>query len=88
MLFAELQRLRVDRVLILLVCACGFAFLVNMARTYGLARIRFDYGETAFTKAHDGLGLLAFVIAGAFFHLLSGRLSATPRGKVLRTVKS
>jgi len=65
--FAELQRLRVNRTFTLLGCACGMAFLVNMVRTYALARIRFDFGESAFARAHDSLGLLAFVLSGLFF---------------------
>lgn len=83
--FAELQRLRLPQAMILLVFACGAAFLVNMARTYALAVIRFEQGEAAFAKAHDWLGLLAFAISGVFFYVLSGRLSAPPRREVLRT---
>jgi len=85
--FAELQQLRWERTLTLLGCACGMAFVVNMVRTYALARIRFDFGEQAFARAHDWLGLLAFVLSGLFFYLLSGRLSALPRGTVVRTVQ-
>jgi len=85
--FAELQRLRVERTLSLLGCACGMAFVMNMARTYALARIRFDLGEQAFARAHDGLGLLAFVLSGLFFYHLSGKLSALPRGTVVRTIQ-
>jgi len=85
--FAELQRLRVDRTFTLLGCACGMAFVVNMARTYALSRIRFDFGEQAFARAHDWLGLLAFVLSGLFFYFLSGKLSALPRAVVLRTVQ-
>ena len=84
--FAELQRLRVTRVFILLGCACGVAFVVNMARTYALARIRFELGEPAFARAHDWLGLLAFLVSGLFFYVLSDRLAALPRGTVVRTV--
>ena len=83
--FAELQRLRVDRTLTLLGCACGMAFVVNMARTYALARIRFEFGEQAFTRAHDWLGLLAFALSGLFFYGLSAKLSAPPRTTVVRT---
>ena len=86
--FAELQRLRPFRALVLLGCACGVAFVVNMARTYGLARIRFELGQQAFDQAHDWLGLLAFGLSGVIFYLLSGRLSAGPRRTVVRTVKS
>ncbi|MEO0016851.1 MAG: hypothetical protein RLZZ522_134 [Verrucomicrobiota bacterium] len=77
--FAELQRLRPFRVLALLACACGVAFFVNMARTYGLARIRFELGQQAFDQAHDWLGLLAFALSSVAFYLLSGCLSAVPR---------
>lgn len=83
--FVELQRLRISRAVILLVCACGGAFAVNMARTYALARIRFELGEPAFESAHDGLGLLAFAVSGVFFYVLSGKLSAAPRRKLVRT---
>ena len=85
--FAELQRLRVERTLTLLGCACGMAFVMNMARTYALARIRFDLGEQAFTRAHDWLGLLAFVLSGLFFYHLSGKLSARPQRTVVRTIR-
>lgn len=84
--FAELQRLRLARVPVLLGCACGVAFAVNMARTYALARIRFEHGQEAFERAHDWLGLLAFMVSGVFFYVLSGRLSAEPRRTVVRTV--
>lgn len=86
--FVELQRLRVSRALTLLACACGVAFMVNMARTYSLARIRFEHGEEAFKRAHDPLGLLAFVVSGLVFYILSGRLAANPRRMVVRTVQS
>ena len=83
--FAELQRLRIAQTLALLGMACGVAFLVNMARTYALARIRFDFGEQAFASAHDWLGLLAFAISGVFFYIISDKLSSAPRRKLLRT---
>jgi exosortase len=86
--FVELQRLRLAHALTLLACACGAAFLVNMVRTYALARIRFDYGEQAFARAHDWLGLLAFVISAVFFYVLSGSLSRERRRPVLRTLQS
>ena len=85
--FAELQRLRADRTLTLLGCACGMAFVLNMARTYALARIRFEFGEQAFARAHDWLGLLAFVLSGLFFYFLSGKLSVLPRTVVRKTVQ-
>ena len=85
--FAELQQLRVERTLTLLGCACGMAFVVNIIRTYALARIRFDFGEQAFARAHDWLGLLAFALSGLFFYSLSGKLSALPRRTVMRTVQ-
>ena len=85
--FAELQSLRASRALILLACACGFAFGVNMARTYALAQIRFSHGQAAFDQAHDALGLVAFGVSGWFFYVLSGRLTARPRRTVVRTVQ-
>jgi exosortase len=86
--FAELQRLRVERTLVLLACACGVAFLVNLGRTYALAQIRFSQGEAAFHRAHDSIGLLAFLVSGLVFYLLSGRLSANPHRKLVRTLQS
>jgi exosortase len=86
--FAELQRMRASRVLILLACACCAAFVVNAVRTRALATIRFDHGVEAFERAHDWLGLLAFAASAVFFYGLSGWLSAAPRRKLLRTVVS
>lgn len=86
--FAELQRMKASRVMILLACACGAAFVVNMVRTWALATIRFDHGVEAFDRAHDWLGLLAFLASGVFFYGLSGWLSAAPRRKLVRTVAS
>jgi len=68
-------------------CACGVAFAVNMGRTYALAEIRFVHGQAAFDRAHDTLGLLAFVISGLVFYFLSGRLAAPARRAVVRTVQ-
>jgi exosortase/archaeosortase family protein len=84
--FAELQRMRTSRVMILLACACGAAFVVNTTRTWALATIRFDYGVEAFERAHDWLGFLAFAVSAVFFYGLSGWLSATPRRRVVRRV--
>lgn len=84
--FAELQRLSVSRGLVLLLLACGGAFLVNMGRTYGLAWIRFEQGEEAFHRMHDMMGLLAFLASGVFFYVVSGMLSTTHRRKVVRVV--
>ena len=85
--FAELQRLPAARALTLLACACGVAFAVNMGRTYALAHIRFEQGQEAFHRAHDWLGLLAFVISGLVFYVLSGKLAAPTRRAVVRTVQ-
>jgi len=85
--FAELQRLRVARTLFLLACACGVAFLVNMARTYALAWIRFEFGEQAFSRSHDWLGLLAFLVSGVFFYVFSARLSEVARRTVVSAVR-
>lgn len=84
--FAELQRLRPARALTLLGCACAAAFGVNMARTYALAWIRFTHGQECFDRAHDWLGLLAFVVSALFFYLLAGRLSVMPRRTLVRSV--
>ena len=86
--FAELQRLSATRTLILLACACGTAFVVNMGRTYALAHIRFEHGKEAFDGAHDSVGLAAFVVSGLVFYFLSGMLSESPRRKVVRSVQS
>lgn len=86
--FAELQRLSVSRGLVLLLFACGGAFLVNMGRTYGLAWIRFEMGEAAFHRMHDVMGLLAFLASGVFFYGVSGMLSTTRRRKVVRVVNA
>ncbi len=83
--FAELQRLNFGRALTLLIYACGIAFVINASRTFALAQIRFVRGEDAFHRAHDLLGLLAFVVSGLLFYLISGKLSETPRRKVVRT---
>lgn len=83
--FAEIQRLKVSQALILLACACGVAFIVNAARTYALASIRFNHGQDAFDRAHDSLGLLAFVVSGLVFYGLSGKLGSKTTGKVLKT---
>jgi len=81
--FTELQRMRVGRAGILLLCACAAAFVVNTARSWALATIRFDHGVEAFDNAHDWLGLLAFVVSAAFFYFVSGRLAREPRGRVV-----
>lgn len=86
--FAELQRLSWFRTAILLLCGCLAAFAVNTARTYALAEIRFEAGEEAFHKAHDWLGLLAFLISATFFYLISGKLSEQRPRQVVRTVKA
>ncbi len=85
--FSELHRLTAARALTLLACACAVAFAVNMGRTYALAQIRFEHGQEAFDRAHDMLGLLAFVISGLIFYLLSGRLAAPARRAVVRSVQ-
>jgi exosortase len=85
--FAELMQLPAVRTLLLLAFACGVAFAVNMARTYALAEIRFVHGQAAFDRAHDTLGLLAFVISGLVFYFLSGKLAAPSRRTVTRTVQ-
>jgi len=86
--FAELQRLRLGKTLILLAVACAVAFVINTARTFALAEIRFTQGEEAFHKAHDLLGLAAFVISGLIFYFISGWLSENPRRKLVTTVQT
>jgi exosortase len=82
--FAELQRLRWDKALLLLAAACGAAFVVNSARSFTLAWIRFEHGQAAFDRAHDWLGLVAFLASALFFLGLSGKLSSEPRRRMLR----
>ena len=84
--FAELQRLRIGGALGLLAMACGVAFLVNSARTYALAWIRFSQGDAAFHRAHDWLGLLAFAASATAFYYLSGHLSGPSRRTLVRTL--
>lgn len=84
--FAELQRLDLTRTIALLIYACGVAFVVNASRTFALAQIRFVRGEEAFHSAHDLLGLLAFVLSGLLFYLISGKLSEGPRRQVVKTM--
>ena len=86
--FAELQRLRWDRTLILLAVACAVAFVINAARTFALAEIRFTRGEEAFHQAHDLLGLAAFVVSGLIFYFISGWLAENPRRKLVTTVQT
>lgn len=86
--FSELYRLSLTRALVLLGCGCVVAFLVNMARTYSLAYIRFEFGKETFDQAHDWLGLLAFILSGLLFFWISGRLATFSRRVVLRTVVS
>jgi exosortase len=86
--FAELQRLRWPKALVLLVIACGVAFVVNASRTYALAEIRFTRGEEAFHQAHDLLGLLAFLLSGVIFYFISGWLSENPRRKLVKRVQT
>ena len=86
--FAELQRLRVVQALWLLGWACVVAFGVNVARTFALAEIRFAWGAEAFGRAHDWLGLLAFGVSALVFFVISGRLSDSPRRRLVRTVRT
>lgn len=85
--FSELQHLRIDRACILFVSACGIAFFVNLARTMGLAEIRFTHGVEAFDQAHDLMGLAAFGISGTLFYLISGKLAQSSQRKLVRVVK-
>lgn len=86
--FAELQRLRLVQTLSLLIFACVLGFLINTARTYLLSQIRFQQGQEAFDRAHDSLGLLAFLVSGLLFYLVSSVFSGTPGRKLVRTVQA
>lgn len=86
--FAELQRLRAGRTAVLLAAACVAAFVVNVVRTHTLASIRFDHGLEAFDRAHDWLGLAAFLVSALFFYLVSGRLGSGKRRVLVRRPSS
>lgn len=86
--FSELQRLRWYQSFLLLNISCIIGLVVNIGRTYALAHIRFFHGETAFDRAHDLLGLVAFVISAALFFLISGKLSSRAPRKVVRMRQS
>lgn len=79
--------MRAGRAALLLGCACAAAFVVNTARTWALATIRFDHGVEAFDRAHDWLGLLAFALSAVFFYVVSGWLARGPRGRVVRRAR-
>lgn len=85
--FAEVQRLRATRALALLGIACATAFVINSARTYALASIRFSSGQEAFDRAHDSLGLLAFVLSGLVFYVVSGRLARKSPGRTVKSIQ-
>lgn len=87
-LFAELQRLRAARTLILLVFAVGAAFLVNVSRAYILADISFSQGREGFERAHDAVGLAAFLVSAALFYLFSAMLSERPARRLVKSVQA
>lgn len=82
--FAELQRLDGWRTAWLFGWGVGIGLVVNLGRTLALAQIRFGMGEQAFDKAHDLLGLLAFVVSGVLFFVISGCLGKVRRRLVVR----
>lgn len=84
--FAELQRMRWSRVIVLLASACAVAFVVNTIRAWALATIRFDLGMESFNRAHDWLGVLAFLVSGTFFYFVSGWLAESKQQRVSRKV--
>lgn len=87
-LFAELQRLRWMRTLVLLGFAVGAAFLVNVSRAYILAGISFSQGREAFERAHDAVGLLAFVVSAIWFYVISAVLSERRGRRLVKSVQS
>jgi hypothetical protein len=87
-LFAELQRLSATRTLILLVFAVGAAFLVNVSRAYILAGISFTQGREGFERAHDAVGLVAFLVSAALFYLFSAMLAKRPARHLVKSVQS
>ncbi len=86
--FAELQRLNLFQAFILILLACGIAFVVNTARTFALATIRFQDGQAAFDRAHDPAGLLAFLVSAVLFYFLSGYLSSQDKRRLVRTIQN
>lgn len=61
------------------------AWVTNVARAFMLAQIRFDQGQSAFDKAHDLAGMVAFVIGTII--LLGVALAMDSKRKGTRTVR-
>ena len=79
--FGELMRLRVPGRLVMLAVGVAAALATNVARTMGLAWIRFERGEAAMERAHDWAGLAAFAVAGGLMLAVSAWLARDRRGR-------
>lgn len=67
--------------------ATGFltAWVMNVARACVLAEIRFNHGEAAFEKAHDAVGMAAFVVGTGILLWLSVLMDSKRKsGQVVR----
>ena len=85
MFFGELLLLRLPGRLFLLGVAGTCSLVLNIARAYWLAKVRFFEGEEAFDGKHDLVGHTAFAL-GSLILLLSGRLlSRTWGGRTVVT---
>lgn len=73
--FAALYRLSWEKTLVLFGFTCIAALIVNIARAWLLAIIRFEHGIEGFDRAHDMLGLLAFIVSALFFYFIANKLS-------------
>jgi exosortase len=70
-----------------LMVATGFltAWVMNVARACTLAEIRFNQGESAFEKAHDPVGVAAFVVGTGILLWVSVVMDSKRRsGQVVR----
>jgi exosortase len=61
------------------------AWVTNVARAFMLAQIRFDHGLSAFDKAHDLAGMVAFVVGTLI--LLAAALAMDSKRKGARMVR-
>ncbi len=74
--------LRLDVKLRVALVAAGLlaAWVTNVARACALAEIRFNQGESAFERAHDPLGMAAFVVGTMFLLGLALLMDSKRRG--------
>jgi exosortase len=88
--FGEWMELRLKQRLLMVLYGFATAWVLNIARACALAIIRADKGASAFTAAHDPLGIVAFVIGSLLLLLISSYLAkqSVKRLKVRKLVKS